>query len=115
VERPHRGRLLGACLASEARLAAASSRLNSWRAPEGRRLDYLEWILTRDSHVQEVKVFGLGPLVLARYRALFTKFYDEDRPLAVRRMVFGVLFGVVSLAACPPRAPSATAGSICAT
>ncbi len=84
---------------AEARLAAASFRLNSWRAPEGRRLNYLEWILTRDSHVKEVKLFGLGPLVLGRYRALFTKFYDEDRHLAIRRMTHGVLFGLVSLAA----------------
>jgi ATP-binding cassette subfamily B protein len=84
---------------AEARLAAASFRLNSWRAPEGRRLNYLEWILTRDSHVKEVKLFGLGTLVLDRYRALFTKFYDEDRRLAVRRMAFGVLFGLGSLAA----------------
>ncbi len=84
---------------AEARLAAASFRLNSWRAPEGRRLNYLEWILTRDSHVKEVKLFGLGPLVLGRYRTLFAKFYDEDRRLAVRRMVNGVLFGLVSLAA----------------
>ncbi len=84
---------------AEARLAAASFRLNSWRAPEGRRLNYLEWILTRDSHVKEVKLFGLGPLVLGRYRDLFTKFYEEDRKLAVRRMVNGVLFGLLSLAA----------------
>ena len=84
---------------AEARLAAASFRLNSWRAPEGRRLNYLEWILTRDSHVKEVKLFGLGPLVLGRYRALFTKFYAEDRRLALRRMASGVLFGLVSLAA----------------
>jgi ATP-binding cassette subfamily B protein/ATP-binding cassette subfamily C protein len=84
---------------AEARLAAASFRLNSWRAPEGRRLNYLEWILTRDSHVKEVKLFGLGPLVLARYRALFSKFYEEDRRLAVRRMAAGVAFGLLSLAA----------------
>ncbi len=84
---------------AEARLAAASFRLNSWRAPEGRRLNYLEWILTRDSHVKEVKLFGLGPLVLGRYRALFSKFYEEDRSLAIRRMVHGVLFGLVSLGA----------------
>ncbi len=84
---------------AEARLAAASFRLNSWRAPEGRRLNYLEWILTRDSHVKEVKLFGLGPLVLGRYRALFTKFYGEDRRLARRRLAFGVVFGLVSLVA----------------
>jgi ATP-binding cassette subfamily B protein len=84
---------------AEARLSAESFRLNTWRAPEGRRLNYLEWILTRDSHVKEVKLFGLGRLVLTRYRDLFQRFYDEDRRLAVRRMAAGVLFGLLSLAA----------------
>ena len=84
---------------AEARMAAEAFRLSSWRAPEGRKLNYLEWILTRDSHVKEVKVFGLGPLLLARYRALFRKFYEEDRLLAVRRMAWGLLFGLVALAA----------------
>ena len=84
---------------AEARLAAESFRLNSWRAPEGRRLNYLEWILTRDTHVKEVKLFGFGPLILGRYRALFEKFYREDRRMAVRRMLSGVLFGLLALAA----------------
>ncbi|HZY05755.1 MAG TPA: ABC transporter ATP-binding protein [Anaeromyxobacteraceae bacterium] len=82
---------------AEARLAAESFRVNSWRAPEGRKLNYLEWLLTRDGHVKEVKLFGLGPLVLSRYRALFGKFYDEDRRLAVRRMAWGVGLGLLSL------------------
>jgi ATP-binding cassette subfamily B protein/ATP-binding cassette subfamily C protein len=84
---------------AEARMAAESFRLNSWRAPEGRRLNYLEWILTRDSHVKEVKLFGLGPMMLRRYRALFEKFYDEDRLIALRRTMLGLLFGGLSLAA----------------
>ncbi len=84
---------------AEVRLAAESFRLNTWRAPEGRKLNYLEWILTRDQHVKEVKLFGLGPLVLGRYRALFQRFYDEDRRLAVRRMAAGVLLGLLSLSA----------------
>jgi ATP-binding cassette subfamily B protein/ATP-binding cassette subfamily C protein len=84
---------------AEARLSADSFRLWTWRAPEGRRLNYLEWILTRDSHVKEVKLFGLGPLVLGRYRALFRKFFEEDRRLALRRMRAGIAFGALSLAA----------------
>src|SRR5438067_10769821 len=70
---------------AEARFSGESFRLNSWRAPEGRRQNYLEWILTRVSHVKEVKIFGLAPLVLGRYRALFDKFYAEDRRLALRK------------------------------
>jgi len=84
---------------AEARLAVASFRLNTWRAPEGRRLAYLEWILTRDTHVKEVKLFGIGPLILARYRALFERFYAEDRRMAVRRMAAGIAFGLVSMGA----------------
>jgi ATP-binding cassette, subfamily B, bacterial len=84
---------------AEARLSGESFRVWTWRAPEGRRLNYLEWILTRDSHVKEVKLYGLGPLVLARYRALFQKFFDEDRRIAVRRLRAGVVFGLLSLAA----------------
>jgi ATP-binding cassette subfamily B protein len=84
---------------AEARLAAEGFRLYSWRAPEGRKLNYLEWILTRDSHVKEVKVFSLGPLVLGRYRTLFQKFFQEDRALAMKRMGWGLALGLVSLAA----------------
>jgi ATP-binding cassette subfamily B protein/ATP-binding cassette subfamily C protein len=84
---------------AEARLSGESFRLWTRRAPEGRRLNYLEWVLTRDSHVKEVKLFGLGPLVLGRYRALFTKFFAEDRRLAMRRFRAGVLFGLLSLGA----------------
>nr|QKW93726.1 subtilin transport ATP-binding protein SpaT [Vitiosangium cumulatum] len=84
---------------AEARLAEEGFRLYSWRAPEGRKLNYLEWILTRDSHVKEVKVFGLGPLVLGRYRTLFQKFFQEDRALAMKRMGWGLGLGLVSLGA----------------
>ncbi|WP_242393418.1 ABC transporter ATP-binding protein [Anaeromyxobacter oryzisoli] len=84
---------------AEARLSGESFRVWTWRAPEGRRLDYLEWILTRDSHVKEVKLYGLGPLVLGRYRRLFRKFFDEDRRIAVRRLRAGIGFGLVSLGA----------------
>ena len=84
---------------AEAKLAGESFKLYSWRAPEGRRLNYLEWILTRDAHVKEVKLYGLGPLVLGRYRALFQKFFAEDRRLAARRLAAGVGFGLLSLLA----------------
>jgi ATP-binding cassette, subfamily B, bacterial len=84
---------------AEARLSGEAFRLNSWRAPEGRRHNYLEWILTRDSHVKEVKLFGLAEVILARYRKLYDKFYSEDRALAVRRAVTGLVLGALSLAA----------------
>jgi ATP-binding cassette subfamily B protein len=84
---------------SEARLSNESFRLYSWRAPEARRLNYLEWVLTRDNHVKEVKLFGLGPLILGRYRALFDKFYREDRALAGKRFAYGLGLTLLSLGA----------------
>jgi len=84
---------------AEARLSGESFRVLTWRAPEGRRLNYLEWILTRDSHVKEVKLYGLGPVVLARYRQLFRRFFDEDRLLARRRLQAGLVYGLLSLGA----------------
>lgn len=84
---------------AETKLSSRAFRLYSWRAPEGRKLTYLEWLLTRDLAAKEVKLFGLGPLVLGRYRALFAKFLGEDRALARTRLVWGTLLGLLSAAA----------------
>ena len=84
---------------AETKLSAAAFKLYSWRAPEGRKLNYLEWILTRDSHVKEVKLFDLGPLILGRYRALYRTFLGEDRALARKRLLLGTGLGMLSAAA----------------
>ncbi len=84
---------------TDVKLATDGYKLISWRAPEGRRLNYLEWILTRDSHVKEVKLFGLGPLIFGRYHALFEKFYAEDRALALRRFGVNLVTACIALAA----------------
>jgi ATP-binding cassette subfamily B protein len=84
---------------AEVRFAARGYRILSWRAPEHRRLNYLEWILTRDGTVKEVKLFGLGPLVLGRYFELFDKVVEEDRRLAWRKAMWGTLLGLVSVGA----------------
>ena len=83
----------------EARLSGESFRLLSWRAPEGRKLNYLEWILTRDSHVKEVKLYGLGQLILSRYRALFAKFFAQDAALSKKRFWLHLVSTVVAQAA----------------
>ncbi|WP_437982206.1 ABC transporter ATP-binding protein [Sorangium sp. So ce117] len=70
---------------AEARFSGAAFRLRNWRSPEARRLNYLEYVLANDGHAKEVKLFGLGPTFLERYRALATSFYREDSALAVRR------------------------------
>ena len=82
---------------AEARFSRESFRLNSWRAPETRQQAYLDFILTRDGQVKEIKIFGLANLFLARYRAFFDKFFAEDRALARKRAIYGLGLGAVAL------------------
>ena len=84
---------------AEVRFSGAAFRLFTWRAPEGRRMRYLELLLTRDDNAKEVKLFGLGELLVDRYRALYEKFFAEERSLAVRRAAWGFGLGVLSTAA----------------
>jgi ATP-binding cassette subfamily B protein len=46
---------------------------------------YLEYVLANDEHAKEVKLFGLGPMLLERYRHLSEDFYREDRRLYLQR------------------------------
>jgi len=71
-------------------------RLLTWRAPEARRMSYLEHLLTVDSSVKEIKLFGLGEPLLQRYQDLFWKFYREDEHLARRRSLISTLWGVLA-------------------
>lgn len=70
---------------AEMRYSKLAFRVRNWRSPESRRLLYLEYVLANDEHAKEVKLFGLGPLLLDRYRKLAEDFYEEDRKLAVKR------------------------------
>jgi ATP-binding cassette, subfamily B, bacterial len=83
---------------AEARFSGVAFRLRNWRSPDTRRLIYLEYVLANDEHAKEVKLFGLGPTLLGRYRSLSERFYDEDRRLAVRRSVWGYGLSLVSTA-----------------
>src|SRR5450432_3728462 len=83
---------------SEARFSGAAFRLRNWRSPDSRRLTYLEYVLANDEHAKEVKLFGLGPLLLDRYKTLAESFFAGDRALAVRRAVWGYALSLVSTA-----------------
>jgi ATP-binding cassette subfamily B protein len=69
----------------EMKFSATAFRMRNWRSPEARRMNYLEYVLANDGHAKEVKVFGLGPVLLDRYKDLGETFYAEDRKLAMRR------------------------------
>src|SRR5690606_36907081 len=76
--------------------ARLNFRLLTWRAPENRRMSYLEYLLTVDSSVKEVKLFGLGEPLFNRYQQLFRKFFEEDAALARRRSLISLLWGTVA-------------------
>ena len=80
---------------AETRFSGEAFRLFRWRSPETRMQMYLESVLARDDNVKEVKLFGLGPLLLARYRDIFHRLYKADRALAIRRDGWGFVLGLI--------------------
>src|SRR5262249_11624313 len=73
-------------------------RMLTWRAPESRRMSYLEHVLTVDTSVKEVKLFGLGQPLLQRYNDMFWKIFEEDEHLARRRSWISLFWGLVASA-----------------
>jgi ATP-binding cassette subfamily B protein len=74
-------------------------RLESWRTPETRSMSYLEQVLTLDTTVKEVKLFGLGEPLLTRYSGIFWRIFNEDAALARRRSIVSLLWGLLSAGA----------------
>jgi ATP-binding cassette subfamily B protein len=81
---------------AEMRYSKTAFRLRNWRSPESRRLMYLEYVLANDEHAKEVKLFGLGPLFLGRYKELAERFHREDSRLATRRSIVTHLLSLVA-------------------
>jgi ATP-binding cassette, subfamily B, bacterial len=84
---------------AEAKFSGDAFRLFRWRSPETRKQMYLETVLAREDYVKEVKLFGLGPLLLERYREIFGRLYGDDRALTLRRGIWGFTLGLVGTAA----------------
>lgn len=81
---------------AEAKFSGDAFRLFRWRSPQTRQQSYLETVLAREDYVKEVKLFGLGPMLLERYQAIFETLFGEDRALTLRRGIWGFLLGLVS-------------------
>ena len=84
---------------AETRFSGEAFTLFRWRSPETRMQIYLETVLAREDNVKEVKLFGLGPLLLQRYRDIFRRLYKADRSLAIRRDGWGFVLGLLGTAA----------------
>ena len=81
---------------AEAKFSGDAFRLFRWRSPETRMQTYLETVLAREDHAKEVKLFGLGPRFLQRYRDIFGRLYREDRSLTIRRDAWGFGLGLIA-------------------
>ena len=84
---------------AEMRYSKLAFRVRNWRSPESRRLLYLEYVLANDEHAKEVKLFGLGPTLLGRYRGLSEEFYVEDRRLYVQRATWTQVLSLIGTGA----------------
>lgn len=84
---------------AEMRYSKATFRLRNWRSPDSRRLVYLEYVLANDEHAKEVKLFGLGPMFLARYKELAERFHAEDSKLATQRSIVTTLLSLLATGA----------------
>jgi ATP-binding cassette subfamily B protein len=84
---------------AETRFSGEAFTLFRWRSPETRMQIYLESVIAREDNVKEVKLFGLGPLLLQRYRDIYQRLYRADRSLAIRRDAWGFLLGLIGTVA----------------
>ncbi|MBA3820310.1 MAG: ABC transporter ATP-binding protein [Deltaproteobacteria bacterium] len=80
---------------AELKFSGDAFRLSRWRTPETREQIYVETVLAREDHAKEVKLFGLGPRFLARYKTIFEKLYAADRALTIRRAVWALILGTI--------------------
>ena len=81
---------------AESRFSEDAFRVFTWRAPETRQQAYYESVIAREDHAKEVKLFGLGPYFLERYRAIFERHYEEDKQRTIKQGVWGYLLGLAS-------------------
>ena len=81
---------------AEVRFGQAAFRLRNWRSPDTRRLYYVERVLASDDHAKEIKLLGVGPLLLERYRTLGDRITREDAALAARRFRWGTTLSILA-------------------
>jgi ATP-binding cassette subfamily B protein len=80
---------------AELKFSGDAFRLSRWRTPETREQLYVETVLAREDHAKEVKLFGLGPRFLDRYKAIFHKLYAGDRQITIRRAIWALILGTI--------------------
>src|SRR6185295_12951761 len=80
---------------AELKFSCDAFRLSRWRTPETREQMYVETVVANEQYAKEVKLFGLGPRFLARYKAIFDRLYAGDRSLTIRRAMWAISLGTL--------------------
>jgi len=74
---------------------AQGYRLNYFRTPERRQLDYVRYLGSSVETAKEIKLFGLNAFLIERFRCFATKMYGDNRRLAIRRATWGGFFAAL--------------------
>jgi ATP-binding cassette, subfamily B, bacterial len=83
-------------LLAEMRFNAQGYRLNYFRTPERRQLDYLRYLGSSVETAKEVKLFGLNGFLVERFGRFADTMYSDNRSLAVRRALWGGLLSALA-------------------
>ena len=75
--------------AGEAHFGAVERALFVARTPERRQLDYLRLLGASERTAKEVQSLGLAHWIIARFKTLADRFYEDNKRLAIRRTVIG--------------------------
>jgi ATP-binding cassette subfamily B protein len=82
----------------EVHFNAQGYRLNYFRTPERRQLDYIRYLGSSVETAKEIKLFGLNAFLVHRFRIFADRMYADKQRLAIRRAAWGTLFA--TLASC---------------
>jgi ATP-binding cassette subfamily B protein len=92
--------LLIACLIpaflGESHFAFLGYSLNFSQTPMRRQMDYFRILGASKESAKELKLYGLSPFFVERFRTLADKIYDQNRSLAARRLWVGTLLSMLS-------------------
>jgi ATP-binding cassette subfamily B protein len=80
----------------ETRFNTLAYYLSRWRTPERRELEYIRHIGASAETAKEIKLFGLGGFLVARFRTLANQIFVENRRIAIQRASWGGLFAAIA-------------------
>ena len=69
--------------------------LSRSQTPERRELDYIRFIGASDETAKEVKIFDLSAFLIDRFRHLSNKFFNANKPLIIKRSLWGTVFAIL--------------------